>query len=360
MNFDDLTLIQDQIGYVFSNEDLLQQAFIRRAYSNENGGENSAVLEFIGDTAVDLIVIKFLTDEFGYFNSATDDFNPKEDFDEFISQFRESKLTNIKISLVKKETLSKCIDDFGFAQYLIMNKGEFNDGVQESINVKSDLFRAIIGAIVLDSNWSLQKIEESIKIMLNPEKRLKPKEFNYVAELQEWSLTKHGAIPLSHFENTSIATSLFTPKHQYCIYGDKSADMQFSCELSIIDVDHDFIGYGHTKSIARKNAYELAYDYLYTNELLHSISDEIENPSLPMAISQLKVLAKRGYFSMPEYTFTEDQDEDGNPVWTCECHIAEKENVTSAISQFQSKAKKEAAFEMLKHVLAIQELQPTE
>ena len=36
----DLTFIQDQIGYNFRNLDLLQQAFVRRSYAKEQGGED--------------------------------------------------------------------------------------------------------------------------------------------------------------------------------------------------------------------------------------------------------------------------------------------------------------------------------
>ena len=54
--------IQSIIGYRFRNPDLLEQAFIRRSYSEENGGENNEVLEFIGDKALDLAVIRVLTE----------------------------------------------------------------------------------------------------------------------------------------------------------------------------------------------------------------------------------------------------------------------------------------------------------
>ena len=49
MTQNDLTFIQDQIGYKFRNLDLLRQAFTRRSYSEENGGENNEVLEFIDE-----------------------------------------------------------------------------------------------------------------------------------------------------------------------------------------------------------------------------------------------------------------------------------------------------------------------
>ena len=51
-------MVQGQIGYDFKNLDLLQQAFTRRSYTAENGGENNEVLEFIGDKALDFVVVK--------------------------------------------------------------------------------------------------------------------------------------------------------------------------------------------------------------------------------------------------------------------------------------------------------------
>ena len=60
MKQDDLVFIQDQIGYEFKNLSLLMQAFTRRSYSEENGGENNEVLEFIGDKVLDFFVVKFL------------------------------------------------------------------------------------------------------------------------------------------------------------------------------------------------------------------------------------------------------------------------------------------------------------
>ena len=43
-----VTFIQNQIGYEFKNKAILRQAFVRRSYSQEKGGEHNEVLEFIG------------------------------------------------------------------------------------------------------------------------------------------------------------------------------------------------------------------------------------------------------------------------------------------------------------------------
>ena len=59
-------MVQGQIGYDFKNLDLLQQAFTRRSYTAENGGENNEVLEFIGDKALDFVIVKLLIQKYGH------------------------------------------------------------------------------------------------------------------------------------------------------------------------------------------------------------------------------------------------------------------------------------------------------
>ena len=81
MDSKDLRLIQDKIGYSFQNEDLLEQAFVRRSYSKEEGGEHNEVLEFIGDKVLDFIVVKLLVEKYGSMTSDYDGFDGVEDFD---------------------------------------------------------------------------------------------------------------------------------------------------------------------------------------------------------------------------------------------------------------------------------------
>ena len=55
MDNQDLRKIQDRIGYEFKNFDLLEQAFVRKSYAREKGGEHNEILEFIGDKVLDMI-----------------------------------------------------------------------------------------------------------------------------------------------------------------------------------------------------------------------------------------------------------------------------------------------------------------
>ena len=90
------------------------------------------------------------------------------------------------------------------------------------------------------------------------------------------------------------------------------------------------------------------------NDMLFTIRDEIDNPNRDMAINQLEILARRGYFSLPTYTFKETHDDNGNPIWNCECHIEEEECYFDETSSSKKAAKKGAAYRMLIYVLGME------
>ena len=70
-----------------------------------------------------------------------------------------------------------------------------------------------------------------------------------------------------------------------------------------------------------------------------------------MAINQLETLARRDYFDLPDYKYTESYDNDGNPIWQVTCMINGFDKVFNATSTSKKAAKKKAAFKMLNYVL---------
>lgn len=54
---DPVTAIRDVTGYEFINENLLRQAFTRRAFGLEYGVGNSEELEFLGDSILNTVEI---------------------------------------------------------------------------------------------------------------------------------------------------------------------------------------------------------------------------------------------------------------------------------------------------------------
>lgn len=340
MDRNDIITIQKIIGYEFHNSDLLQQAFIRRSYSKENGGENNEVLEFIGDKVLDFVVVKILSEEFGSITSG--------DYSEFASEYQENKLTEIKKHLVEKETLAERIDHLGLAGYLIMGQGDIKKHVEDSPSVKEDLFEAILGAIAIDSNYNLPDLQDAVYYMLSPLALIYDDEINYIQEVQDWALKETGDLP-----NREIKPYMgYYTTNPYRLRSEIPPNAKYWCAVTI-ECDKNIIadGYGISKRDAHEAASKAIYDYLEANNMLFTIRDEIDNPSLNMAINQLETLARRGYFSLPEYVAEERHDEDGNPIWHVECHIDEVEYYFDAEASSKKQAKKEATFEMLKYVL---------
>lgn len=348
--------IQNKIGYEFKNTDLMFQAFVRKSYSEENGGENNEVLEFIGDKVLDLIVVKLLTEKYGRITKTK--LTVYDDLEAFICQRNEGELTELKRKLVEKKNLAGRMLDLGFSKFLIMSKGDLDKEIQFSQSAMEDLFEAIIGAVALDSNWDLKEIQNVVEYMLGFNEIVDDEDDNYIALLQEWSLKKYGVLPdvqsklLDKYENSNMLirpSNVIAAKwnHTGTIYIQKVR----KCEIRLTDISYIFIGYGYSNSEARKSASEVAYKYLEKNDLLLSIQDEIDNPNKDDAINQLEILARRGYFSIPAYDFEQSYDNDGNPVWNCKCSVDEYEKSFKAKSSSKKNAKKSCAFKMLKYVL---------
>lgn len=372
MQQNDLIFIQDQIGYRFHNSDLLRQAFTRRSYSEENGGENNEVLEFIGDKVLDFFAVKFLisrkSNAAGIFKKHDPKFKntwsyeaEKMSFPEenvLISACSEGELTEIKKLLVQKKTLSHRIDELGFGDCLLMGSGDIQQNIAEENSVKEDLFEAILGAIAIDSNWDMEKLQNAVEVMLSPESILAEGDAeDYPAMIQEWSSRRASGLVQYRFEEAGYAFSFYTGFRGISQQPKNIADpwigkVKWHCLMKLSDNLPVFRGFGQTQAEAKKNVCKVAYDHLCRQGLWLSVQDEIDDPNPEEAIGQLEILARRGYFSIPVYDFEQSYDRDGNPIWTSVCHIPEKHKSFSAKSSSKKNAKKIAAFRMLQYVLS--------
>ena len=91
---------------------------------------------------------------------------------------------------------------------------------------------------------------------------------------------------------------------------------------------------------------EKAYKIIQSKEMKNVIGKPDRND----AVNKLNELYQKGFISEPEYSFQENHDEDGNPLWYCECYIDELERLYSGDSSGKKEAKKAAAFEALKEL----------
>lgn len=109
MEKQDLKEIQRKIGYQFNNIALLFQTFTRKSYSNQFGGENNEVLEFLGDEILDFYVTKIIADNFGLMKSQYDYYIKGVDVNEYsiVVHKNEADFTDLKKKLLKMKHLQE-------------------------------------------------------------------------------------------------------------------------------------------------------------------------------------------------------------------------------------------------------------
>lgn len=350
--------IENQIGYTFTNKKLLKQAFTRRSYSQEHGGENNEVLEFYGDKVLEFIVGKILAEQFGRFKEYEkaiqqiplniDLLNSNKTIGEYSSDYDEGQLTEFRKMLVSRQTLAQRIYDLDLEKYLFLGRSDEENNVRDNDAVREDLFEAILGAIALDSFWNIEKMQNAVEVMLCPGAFLSNE--NYVRDVTQWTINEYGCVPEFYYGGLSYMYS----RMENTICDRDSTHYPPSrnhCYMKLGAYQYYFYAEGKTLGEARDNACRCAYRHLKEKDLLNPIQDEIEEPSEAMAINDLEILSRRGYFDLPKYKYTETHDKDGNPKWQVTCMINGFDKVFNATSTSKKAAKKKAAFRMLNYVL---------
>ncbi|MBE6995114.1 MAG: hypothetical protein E7429_00025 [Ruminococcaceae bacterium] len=141
---------------------LLGQAFTRRSYTAEHGGENNEILEFIGDRVLDDYVVKALAKRYG----------ARKETGEYVCRVRENRLAELKQELVSNKTLAAIVDEWGIEEYLFVGKSDYNNWAEVQEKAKADLFEAILGAIAVESDWDAAVLEQTVEKMLSLDARL--------------------------------------------------------------------------------------------------------------------------------------------------------------------------------------------
>ncbi len=137
----DLGDIEQTLGVVFKNKDILRQALVHRSYLNEHPdfslGHNER-LEFLGDAVLELVVTENL-----YANYE----NP------------EGELTNWRAALVNSEMLAFLCQRLDIEEYLYLSRGEAKDKDSKARKyILANAFEALIGAIYTDQGWDASKV----------------------------------------------------------------------------------------------------------------------------------------------------------------------------------------------------------
>ena len=322
--------IQKKIGYTFQNLSLLAQAFTRRSYAEESKTPfHNEVLEFYGDKVLDFFVMKKLSQQFGAVENKG-----------FSSTMSEGELTEIKKKLVCRETLALRIRELQLNHSLICSFGDAQQRVHLRESVQEDLFEAILGAVAIDCNWNIDILEAVVGKMLNLDCELQKcsgNEIDYVQVIQQWHQKRYGVPPSAKFFDCIMSLDLMATS---------PPDATIECRITFANA-RSFGGLGANKVKARKEACRQAYLYLKESNLLLSVTDEIGKADFDKAVNQLQELYQKKHISEPQYKFTESHNENGDPVWECECFVESLNQGFSVSMPSKMQAKKAAAFEIV-------------
>jgi ribonuclease-3 len=171
-----------ELGVVFHNPLLLQQALTHRSYLNEHPNEkaeHNERLEFLGDAVIGIVVAEWLIDQL-----------PHES---------EGKLTRLRAGLVRRETLAVVARTLRLGEMMRVGRGEEENHGRQRERILCGVLEAICGALYLDRENSLTPVRIFIlphltvpfQAMLRFETDKDPK-----SRLQEWSQSNLNVTPV--------------------------------------------------------------------------------------------------------------------------------------------------------------------
>lgn len=132
--------LEERIGYVFEDKQLLLTALTHSSFKNElteDDRDDYERLEFLGDAVLELVSSDYIFKN-----------NP---------EMREGEMTSLRASLVCEPTLAGCAREIGLPEHIMLGRGEDMHGSRNRDSIISDVFEALIGAVYLDSGMSEAK-----------------------------------------------------------------------------------------------------------------------------------------------------------------------------------------------------------
>lgn len=128
--------LEERIGYVFRDKNLIRQALTHSSYANErkiNKVKDYERIEFLGDAVLEMVSSEFLYNGHG--------------------EMSEGQLTRTRAAMVCEPSLASCARDIELDRYILLGKGEEITGGRKRDSIISDVMEALIGAVYLDGGF---------------------------------------------------------------------------------------------------------------------------------------------------------------------------------------------------------------
>jgi ribonuclease III len=229
MNGQELSSLENELGYEFKDIGLLREALQHSSYVNEQHDpalQDNERLEFLGDAVLDLVITHILMNHF--------------------PQTREGELSRMRAAIVNESQLAAVAQKLNLGQYLLLGKGEALSRGEEKSSILADALEAVIAAVYVDgglkSAFDVIKRQFS-RVISQVGERLAAEDFK--SRLQELVQVRFKTIP--HY--TVIAES--GPDH------DKTFEVRLS--IGTFLTTH---GTGKSKKAAEQAAAQVAFEQL--------------------------------------------------------------------------------------------------
>lgn len=118
------------------NKKIYKTAFTHTSYANEHNVESYERLEYLGDAVLELIMSEYL-----YLNTL----------------YEEGKMTKLRAHYVCENALYEYSLHLGLNEFLLLGKGESENGGKERKAIVADIFESFIGALFLDKGIEFVK-----------------------------------------------------------------------------------------------------------------------------------------------------------------------------------------------------------
>ena len=133
-----------KIPHSFRDSSLLTLALTHASVVAEVGGEDNQRLEFLGDAVLQLVVSQWLFAE--------------------CRGWDEGELSRARAALVNAQSFATFADAWELGANLRLAKGDRATGTAAKVNVRADVFEAVVGAIYLDGG--LQSVRAAVLPLL--------------------------------------------------------------------------------------------------------------------------------------------------------------------------------------------------
>ena len=230
--------LETKLHYQFKDPSILNLALSHKSHANEGRRKGQTKedfvllhnerLEFLGDSVLGLIISDLLSEKF-----------PTAD---------EGKLSKMRSSLVKEETLARLARELGLGNYLHLGKGEDNTQGRDKDSILSSTYEALLGAVYLDGGLSAA----------------------YETAKQHFSALLETASVLSASHDTKtqlqeICQSKFRKSPTYKVVNEAGPDHEKEFEVMVSVGTLQRYGKGRNKKEAEQAAARYMLDYLDTN-----------------------------------------------------------------------------------------------